>query len=100
MLWRVDAGKGQQGAQMTNKNMTDTGLDMDLGAFVDTMNAHGLMSDCMLAPQPPVVGMAVDKVHVGLSAMDIKAAFAGAQDADVTQGGKSVEKAQGGNKKA
>ena len=100
MVWRADAGKGEQGAQMTNKNMTDVGLSMDLATFVDSMNARGLMKDLTIPPQPPVVGMAVEKVHLNLSALDIKAAFVGAQESDVTQGGKSVEARQGGNKRS
>ena len=42
--------------------------------------------------------MAVEKVHLNLSALDIKAAFAGAQDVDVAAGAKGVF-AQGEGKK-
>ena len=99
MRWRFDAGKGEQGAQMDNKEKghSDTGLSMDLPTFVDAMNDRGLMKDLFIAPQPPVVGMAVEKVHLNLSALDIKAAFAGAQSGDETLGKGSGDFKQGQN---
>ena len=85
MRWRSDAGKGEQGATMTNKMMTDGGLSMDMATFIDKLTERDIMGDKWITPQPPVVGQAVDKVHCNLSALDIKAGFAGAQDADVAQ---------------
>jgi hypothetical protein len=51
---------------------------------------HGLMKDVTVAPRPPVIGMAVEKVQVSLSALDIKGAFATAQDGDQAGGASGV----------
>ena len=98
MSWRKAAGKGQQGSQMSNKNMTDTGTTMTVDDFIADLLERGLMKDVTLAPRPPIVGMAVEKVHLNLSALDIKGAFVAAQDVDVTGGAGGVFK-QGENKK-
>ena len=79
MAWRKAAGKGQQGAQMNNKNMTDTGVTMSVDDFIADLLERGLMKDVTLPPRPPVVGMAVTPVHLNLSALDIKGAFVAAQ---------------------
>jgi hypothetical protein len=97
--WCRSAGKGQQGSQMTNKNMTDTGLSLSMDDFVNDLLERGVMKDLNIAPRPPVVGMAVEKVILNLSALDIKSAFAAAQDVDVTGGASGIFK-QGGNKGA
>merc|ERR1719454_501142 len=84
---------------MTNKNMTDTGLTLTVDDLCEDLLNRGLLKDTHIAPRPPVVGMAVEKVHLNLSALDIKGAFAAAQDVDVTAGAAGVFK-QGENKKA
>ena len=104
MVWRAAAGKGQQGSQMNNKNMTDTGVTMTVDDFSNSMihypsDDRPLMADLYIAPRPPVVGQAVEKVHLNLSSIDIKGAFVGAQDVDVTAGDKGVFR-QGENTKA
>ena len=81
MEWRKSAGKGQQGAQMTNKNMTDTGLTMTVDDVCNDFLERGLMKDLNIGPRPPVVGMAVKKYNLNLSALDIKGAFVAAQSA-------------------
>jgi len=97
--WRKSAGKGQQGSTMTNKNMTDTGLTMSVDDFCQDLLDRGIMKDVTLPPRPPVVGMAVDKVHLNLSSLDIKGAFVAAQDVDVAAGAQGTFK-QGENKKS
>ena len=84
---------------MVNKNMSDVGLTCTVDDFCTGMDEAGLMKDLTIPPQPPVVGMAVDKIHLNLSMMDIKAAFVGAQDVDVASGAQGEFK-QGENKKA
>ena len=99
MEWRRAAGKGQQGSQMTNKNMTDTGLTMSIDDFIADLLERGMMNDVTIPPRPPVVGMAVQKVALSLSALDIKGAFVTVQDTD-TVGGASGNYKQGENKNA
>ena len=84
---------------MTNKNMTDTGLTMSVDDFCQDLLDRGIMKDVTIPPRPPVVGMAVEKVHLNLSALDIKGAFVAAQDVDVAAGAQGVFK-QGENKKS
>ncbi|MEC8039040.1 MAG: hypothetical protein VX152_12225, partial [Pseudomonadota bacterium] len=83
--WRKSAGKGQQGSAMTNKNMTDTGLTMTIDDLCADLLERGVMGDKTQPPYPPVVGMAVEKVHMNLSALDIKGAFVTAQQGEANR---------------
>jgi len=91
--WRKSAGKGEQGSGSNIKSASDTGLQMTIDDFIQNLLDRGLMKDVTLPPRPPVVGMAVEKVHLNLSALDIKGAFIAAQDADEVAGSKGAAKA-------